>query len=64
MSARSARSVTSRSVPWRAGISSTIIINEGQAVKKGEVMFKILPVLYKARLDAENAKARARATEV
>ena len=27
-------------------------------MKKGEVMFKILPVLYKARLDAETAKAK------
>ena len=39
------------------GYINEISINEGQAVKKGEVMFKILPVLYKAKLDAENAKA-------
>ena len=26
-------------------------------MKKGELMFTILPVLYKAKLDAENAKA-------
>ena len=45
-------------MPWRGDISSKILINEGQAVKKGEVMFKILPVLYKAKLDAENAKAK------
>ena len=32
-------------------------MSEGQAVKKGEVMFTILPVLYKAKLDAEKAKA-------
>ena len=39
------------------GYLDKIYINEGQAVKKGEVMFTILPVLYKAKLDAENAKA-------
>ena len=27
-------------------------------MKKGDVMFEILPVLYKAKLDAENAKAK------
>jgi membrane fusion protein (multidrug efflux system) len=39
------------------GYLGKILINEGQAVKKGQVMFEIVPVLYKARLDAENAKA-------
>jgi membrane fusion protein, multidrug efflux system len=39
------------------GYLDKICINEGQTVKKGEVMFMILPVLYKAKLDAENAKA-------
>ncbi len=27
-------------------------------MKKGDVMFKILPVLYKAKLDAELAEAQ------
>ena len=58
MSARSTRSVTSRSVPWTAGISRTIVVREGQAVKKGDLMFKIKPVLYKTRRDAELAEAR------
>ena len=33
-------------------------------MKKGEVMFKILPILYKAKLDAENGRGQARATGV
>jgi membrane fusion protein (multidrug efflux system) len=40
------------------GYLQEIAVREGQAVKKGDVMFKILPVLYKARLDAELAEAR------
>ncbi|MFO0953450.1 MAG: efflux RND transporter periplasmic adaptor subunit [Isosphaeraceae bacterium] len=40
------------------GYLEQICVSEGQAVKKGDVMFKILPVLYQARLDAENAEAR------
>ena len=40
------------------GYLQDISVKEGQAVKKGEVMFRILPVLYKARLDAELAEAR------
>jgi len=39
------------------GYLSKIGIKEGQAVKEGYVMFKILPILYKARLDAEVAEA-------
>ncbi len=53
---RSQRHIEVRAL--EGGYLSKIFINEGQAVKKGEVMFKILPVLYKARLDAENAKAK------
>ncbi len=34
-----------------------ILVNEGQVVKKGELMFKIQPVLYEARLKAEQAEA-------
>ena len=58
MSARSTRSATSMSVPWRDGYLEEITVKEGQAVKKGDVMFKILPVLYKARRDAEMAEAK------
>ena len=41
-----------------SGYLQEILVREGQAVKKGELMFRILPVLYKARLDAELAEAR------
>jgi membrane fusion protein (multidrug efflux system) len=37
------------------GYLSAIPVKEGQAVKKGDVMFEIGPVLHKARLDAEVA---------
>lgn len=39
------------------GFLSKISIQEGQSVKEGDLMFQILPVLYKARLDAEAAEA-------
>ena len=35
-----------------------IAVKEGQAVKKGDSMFKIVPTLYQAKLDAESAEAR------
>ena len=37
------------------GYLEQISLKEGQAVKEGDVMFKIGPVLYKAKLDAELA---------
>jgi membrane fusion protein, multidrug efflux system len=40
------------------GYLQEIRINEGQAVKQGDVMFKIVPTLYQAKLDAEMAEAR------
>ena len=43
---------------WSAGISQEISVREGQAVKKGDVMFKVVAVLYKARLDAELAEVK------
>ncbi len=39
------------------GYLEEIPIREGQAVKTGDVLFRIKPVLYKARADAENAEA-------
>jgi len=39
------------------GYLEEIRVNEGQAVKKGDVMFTIVPTLYQARLDAELAEA-------
>ncbi len=46
------------------GYLEEILVKEGQAVKKGDLMFKILPTLYQARLDAENGRGRARAAGV
>lgn len=40
------------------GYLEAISVKEGQAVKKGDLMFKIVPVLYQARLNAENAEAQ------
>ncbi len=40
------------------GYLEEIRVKEGQAVGKGELMFKILPVLYQARLDSEIAEAQ------
>lgn len=40
------------------GYVEEITVREGQSVKKGELMFKIVPTLYQAKADAEIAKAR------
>lgn len=40
------------------GYLEEICVKEGQAVKKGELMFKILPVLYQAKLDSEDAEVQ------
>ena len=40
------------------GFLMEIPVKEGQAVKKGDVMFQILPTLYKAKLDAELAEVQ------
>jgi membrane fusion protein, multidrug efflux system len=40
------------------GYLEPIPIQEGQAVKKGDLLFQILPTLYQARLDAEVAEAK------
>src|SRR5436305_1174088 len=40
------------------GYLEEIAVKEGQAVKKGDVMFKILPTLYKAKYAAEAAEAQ------
>ena len=41
-----------------SGYLEAIAVREGQAVKKGDLMFKIQPVLYTTRRDAELAEAR------
>lgn len=40
------------------GYLEEIPVREGQAVKAGDVVFKVLPTLYKARWEAEAAEAR------
>lgn len=39
------------------GYLAEVHVKEGQAVHKGEEMFKILPTLYKAKFEAEKARA-------
>ena len=55
----SARSTRGDHIEVRAledGYLEPITIKEGQAVKEGDVLFEIVPVLYKARWDAEVAE--------
>lgn len=40
------------------GYLDEIGVKEGQSVKKGGLMFKILPILYQARLETEAAEAK------
>lgn len=40
------------------GYLQEILVKEGQRVKKGDLLFKILPTLYQAKLDAEMAEAK------
>jgi membrane fusion protein (multidrug efflux system) len=40
-----------------SGYLKNIAVKEGQSVKEGDLMFKIVPVLYQAELDAANAEA-------
>ena len=41
-----------------SGFLEEVLVREGQAVKKGDLMFKLKPVLYKTKRDAESAEAR------
>jgi membrane fusion protein (multidrug efflux system) len=41
-----------------SGYLEAIPVKEGQAVKQGDLMFKILPTLYQAKLDSEVAEAQ------
>lgn len=45
------------------GYLQEIHVNEGQSVKKGEVLFRILPTLYEARLEADIAESQAAQVE-
>src|SRR6516225_4244802 len=40
------------------GYLEAIPVREGQAVKEGDVLFQVKPVLYQARFDSENAEAK------
>lgn len=51
---RSQRNIDVRAL--EGGYLEEIHVKEGQAVKQGEVLFKILPTLYKAKLEAELAE--------
>ncbi len=53
---RSQRHIEVRSL--QEGFLEAINLKEGQAVKAGEVMFRVVPTLFKARLDAEMAEAQ------
>src|SRR4029077_21034417 len=39
------------------GYLEAIPVREGQQVKEGDLMFKVTPILYQSKLDAENAEA-------
>src|SRR5689334_12230165 len=39
------------------GYLEAIPVREGQQVKEGDLMFKVRPVLYQSKLDAEKAEA-------
>ena len=42
----------------QSGYLEPILVKEGQMVKKGDLMFRVIPILYKAKLDAELAELR------
>jgi len=42
----------------QSGYLESIPVNEGQEVKEGQVLFKVIPILYKTKLDAEQAEAK------
>jgi membrane fusion protein (multidrug efflux system) len=46
------------------GYLEEITVQEGQPVKQGDVMFKVIPILYKAKFEAEKAEARLAVIEL
>jgi membrane fusion protein (multidrug efflux system) len=46
------------------GPITEVAVKEGGAVKKGEVMFRVLPTLYKAKYEAERAEVQFAAVEL
>ena len=59
---RSCQHIELRSL--NGGYLEELHFKEGQAVQKGDLMFKILPVLYKARYDSEIAEVNRSQIEV
>ena len=53
---RSQRHIEVRAL--QEGYLEPITLKEGQAVKAGDVLFKVVPTLYQARLTAETAEAK------
>lgn len=53
---RSQRHISVRAL--QSGYLEAIQVKEGQAVKAGDPMFKVIPTLYQARLDAEVAEVQ------
>ncbi len=51
-------------VSFEGGCLAEIKVHEGQAVRKGDVMFKIVQTLYEARLKAETAAAEVARLEL
>lgn len=47
-----------------SGYLEAIPIKEGQHVKKGDTLFSVIPVLYKAKLEAEKAEAQLATLEL
>lgn len=45
--------------PLASGYLEEVAVKEGQAVKKGDMLFRILPKLYQLRLDIERAEVQA-----
>ena len=46
------------------GYLEQILVNEGQAVRQGDLIFKILPTLYQARLESDIAEAQVAQIEL
>src|SRR5690606_3342615 len=51
---RSRRHIELRAL--QRGYLQDVLVQEGQALKKGQLMFKILPVVYRAKLQADQAE--------
>jgi membrane fusion protein (multidrug efflux system) len=50
--------------PQVGGYLEEVLVKEGQAVKKGDALFKILPTLYQSKLDIEQAEVQAALIEL